>query len=275
MPKIDLVREFDNLAADLLRAVDRGRVLHETGNIANSGAPLEHLFRDLVGKRLPEPFRMRTGYLFDAEREVSPQIDAMIVDATTSHEIFRQEDGAGYLPYVSAVAVLEIKNAAGRCAGSIAQIRKIAASIKKMHTRSGVGIEERERRTPLYILVLGTASTNLPELKRALASDEPSPDIIYLIEQGLMLARDDGIFEFSSGHRGFRERMGGDWQIYGPPREHQSRAGWMLQWIYFALLSQIKTFSGNTGIYAEFLNSIERSHSVSNLGKLEAATAWP
>jgi hypothetical protein len=122
MAKIDIPREFNNLADDLGRAVDRGRILHETKNIRDSGVPFEHLFRKIIGSRLPEPYRMRTGFLFDGQSNVTPQIDAVIVDTTTSHEIFTSEEGAGYLPYASASVVFEIKNSLLDPAKSIEQI---------------------------------------------------------------------------------------------------------------------------------------------------------
>lgn len=274
MRQFDLLREFDNIAAELIRAVDRGRVLHGTGNIANSGAPLEHLFRDVVGKRLPEPYRMRTGYLFDAGSSVTPQIDAMIIDAEVSHEIFRQEDGAGYLPYVSAAAVFEIKNSGIGSQKSINQINKISGAIEGMRpTEAGTATDGRRPGTPLSMLVIGTSDhCDLVDLQKTLAKRANGPDFIYFIEKGVLLARES---EFFPGERHFRERGNGDWHIYGAPVGKTRRAGWMLLWICFLVLDHLKKLTGDKGLYPEFTQAIERQFPLDDFGNLDAATDWP
>src|SRR5258708_6367152 len=110
---IDLVRLFEAEARDLAASVERGRLLHGTKNIKDSGAPLEARLRNLLASKMPAQFRVVQGYLFDVDSNCTPQIDAMIVDARDCHELMVSGEGAVYLPFTSALVAFEIKNATG------------------------------------------------------------------------------------------------------------------------------------------------------------------
>ena len=275
MAKIDIPREFNNLAEDLVRAVDRGRILHETNNIRDSGAPFEYLFRKIIGSRLPEPYRMRTGFLFDGQSNVTPQIDAVIVDTTTSHEIFTSEEGAGYLPYASASIVFEIKNSLRKPEKSFEQIDAILSSLSKMRN-AAKDHEQRPRIDPLSLLVIGD-SNSMDIRKLQVTLESPSlkcPDFIYLVDVGLVLARE--IKFFDTNIRSFLERGNGQWCIYGPPKGIEHSKGRTLLWIYFAVLAHVKAVTTTTqGIYAEFVQSIEHQYPLAKRKVLKGTSAWP
>ena len=277
MARIDMPREFNNLADDLVRAVDRGRILHKTNNIRDSGAPFEYLFRKIIGSRLPEPYRMRTGFLFDGQSNVTPQIDAVIVDTTTSHEIFTSEEGAGYLPYASASVVFEIKNSLLDPAKSIEQIDAILSSLNEMRNAAKeFDHEQRPRIDPLSLLVIGDSnSIKIKKLQIKLESRSlKCPDFIYLVDVGLVLAREVEFFETEK--RSFLERGNGEWYIYGPPEGFGHSKGRTLLWIYFAVLAAVKEVTPQAqGIYAEFVQSIEHQYPLTKLEMLSDTSAWP
>lgn len=96
---IDLPSLFDAIAKRLSVSVEQGRILHKTKNIRDSGLPLETEFRSFLNSRLPVPFSVKTGYLFDPRAKCTPQIDAIVIDEQESHELMRSDDGAAYVPY--------------------------------------------------------------------------------------------------------------------------------------------------------------------------------
>jgi hypothetical protein len=277
MARIDMPREFNNLADDLVRAVDRGRILHKTNNIRDSGAPFEYLFRKIIGSRLPEPYRMRTGFLFDSQSNVTPQIDAVIVDTTTSHEIFTSEEGAGYIPYASASVVFEIKNSLQNPKKTIKQIDAILSSLSKMQNAAKkCDPEQRPLIDPLSLLVIGDSnSIEIRKLQNTLESQSlKCPNFIYLVDVGLVLAREVNFFVTKT--RGFLERGNGEWYIYGQPEGVEYSKGRTLLWIYFAVLAAVKEVTPQAqGIYAEFVQSIEHQYPLTKLEMLSDTSAWP
>ena len=66
--EIDFVRLFEAEVIELLAAVKRGKVLHKTKNIRESGAPFEAGFRELLRSKLPSTYRVLTGYFLHSMR---------------------------------------------------------------------------------------------------------------------------------------------------------------------------------------------------------------
>lgn len=132
---IDLPSLFLAIARELAVAAERGRILHRTHNIRDSGAPLEALFRHAIGSRLPSPYRVLHGYLFDADSVCTPQIDALVIDGSDSHEIMTSSEGASYVPYTSAHAIIELKTSAKNIAGHLDQLMTTITALHAMSER--------------------------------------------------------------------------------------------------------------------------------------------
>jgi hypothetical protein len=75
--RIDMEGLFEAVAQRLLVSIAEGRILWETRNIRDSGAPFEAQFRDFLGARLPATFSVTSGYLFDPKSNCTPQIDCL------------------------------------------------------------------------------------------------------------------------------------------------------------------------------------------------------
>ena len=81
---INLPGIFAAEAEGLLAQVGAGRILLDTHNIRDAGAPLEGAVRDLFSRLLPSGFRVRHGYLYDTASTCTPQIDLIISAADRS-----------------------------------------------------------------------------------------------------------------------------------------------------------------------------------------------
>lgn len=98
---INLAGVYEAIAQRLIVALAEGRILHKTKNIADSGQPLEIEFRKFLDGRLPDPFFVHHGYLYDTESDCTPQIDVIISDKEQSTTTLQTEGGC----YVYAVYI--------------------------------------------------------------------------------------------------------------------------------------------------------------------------
>lgn len=129
---IDIVRLFAAEALELFTSVEQGRLLHGTRNIRDSGAPLEARLREFLAARIPSQFRVMQGYLFDVDSNCTPQIDAMLLSAQDCHALMMSQEGVAYLPFTSALAVIEIKNSVRAVKKQLDQLAALQLSIEGM-----------------------------------------------------------------------------------------------------------------------------------------------
>ena len=126
---LNIPRLFEAEALSLLEAVERGKLLHNTKNIRDSGGPLEARFRTLLADRMPEGIQVRTGYLYDIESNCTPQVDAMLINGSDNHAMMTTEEGAIYAPFTSVLATIEIKSSVGDVAKQLSQTNNIVKEI--------------------------------------------------------------------------------------------------------------------------------------------------
>lgn len=130
--ELNIVGLFEAEAAALLQAAERGRILHKTRNIRDSGTLLESTFRQIIGSRLPPQAQMAHGYLYDLESTCTPQVDAMILSAADNYPMMSAEGGAIYAPFTSCRAYVEIKSSVGDALKCLRQTAKISNRIAEM-----------------------------------------------------------------------------------------------------------------------------------------------
>jgi hypothetical protein len=278
--KIDLPRQFAALASELEASIERGRILHGTANIRDSGEPFEVKFRDVIGSRLPPPHRVRHGYLFDGSAIVTPQIDGMIVDERQSHQIIQTDGGCSYLPYLAASVIFEIKNSLKRPKKALSQIRALQTAMLEMRRRATASGAIAKFTLPLSVLVVGdTTNLDFASVQRDFAAvSGEHPAFTYLADRARLIARRNPLEDFMEEkpeYRAFLERGTGDWALYGPPTSEEFPAGPMLLWLYFAILSHVNHIDDSSlGVAAEFYQGIDRLYRISDLGRLKDLTAW-
>ena len=289
--RIDMEGLFEAVAQRLLVSIAEGRILWETKNIRDSGAPFETQFRAFLRARLPAPFSVTSGYLFDPKSNCTPQIDAMILDDRESHELMRSDDGAAYVPFPSGRTLIEIKNSARGIAGHLTQVRAIASAVDEMKARGhalgetsgGVYIERA-----LSVLIIGDSKTaKLADFQKAYAMSGVDPAYTLLLDRGLIIARrtddpnglvtfpDDtdetgtpilNFYVYKSGY--------GPWALWRPEGT-TNRPGRTLLWLYFAIVAQLNLATrGNLGAILGFTSQVVRDYPMVLQSDLKAATHW-
>jgi hypothetical protein len=202
---IDIVNLFQAEALDLVGAVVRGRLLHKTRNIRDSGAPLEAKLRDFFRSKLPQQFDVMQGYFFDIQSNCTPQVDAMIIKAVDRHELMVSQEGAGYVPFTSALALIEVKNSAQNIRSNLDQLFVIVSSIRGMQK------DLRDRRPnggpilndPISIMFFGNSeNAKLEDFKDWFEKNPMSaPTYTVLLDKGVIITKRNlfsEIFEYDS-----------------------------------------------------------------------------
>jgi hypothetical protein len=286
---IDLPALFEAAAQRLLLSVRQGRLLHKTKNIRDAGLPLEVEFRSFLGSRLPAPFTVSSGYLFDPRSVCTPQIDAIVVDGTESHELMRSDDGAAYVPYPSGRTLFEIKNSTRGLGAHVAQVKIVGAAIDKMRAdaatlrgNSGAPFVER----PLSVLVVGDSEgAKLSQFKKIYTSRLIDPALTILLDRGVIIGRRGAMEEFFvySERDGVNVpfaldflsfRSSGEWAIW-EPEVKDNKSGRALLWLYFSIVAQLNwAVRGNQGTIRDFTNQVARDFPMILKTTLSAATKW-
>ncbi|MGO8973733.1 MAG: DUF6602 domain-containing protein [Steroidobacteraceae bacterium] len=283
--KIDLVRLFESAAIELLAAVRRGQILHGTKNIRESGSPLESSFRQLLGTKLPNVYRVLAGYLVGINSECTPQIDAVVVSSVECHELMTSAEGASYTLFVGALAVCEVKNTTYNVAASLKQMSNILTSIAsiasmrravRQYSNSGNELDE-----PLSIVLFGdSAECDLAAFAAWYASDEKRklPTYTLLLDRGVIIASKSPLFTFDGDELGFAESKGpGELGLCVPVIQDEMVRGRALLWIYLAIADHLSGIGGRHGNFQVFTRSAERAYPVKWTGTLSSASSnvWP
>lgn len=293
MPKalaghINLPILFETAAQRLLLAVEQGRLLHKTKNIRDAGAPFEAEFRRFLQGRLPMPFAVKQGYLFSPKSLCTPQIDAMVIDQTESHEVMTSDDGAAYVPFPSGRTIFEIKNSSRGLLQHVGQISAVGSAIDAMQKdaqqlRVGPGGAYSDR--ALTVLVIGDSrGAKISSFKKIYAGQTRDPGFTLLLDKGLIIGRQspmDQFFAQSSNDEPtdtllsfYSYKDGASWGIW-EPKESLHKRGRALLWLYFAVVAQLNLSTrGNTGSIIDFTNQIARDFPMVLRSPLHTATAW-
>ena len=264
--RIDLVSLFQAEAEELIGAAERGRILHRTSNIRDSGGPLEAKVRSFFSKRLPHPFSVAHGYLFDIDANCTPQVDAMIVSADECPEMMSTDEGAKYLPFTSAVSVFEIKTSARSVNKNLEQVANLMRSIsdmQKMLRARRIGGGGSMLPNVLSILFYAkTVDASPMDFKNWHDQNGSTfPTYVVLLDSGIILARENSINRLVSfdaeqtGQLGlYDHRQPGELCICSPSTIDDYKMGRTLLWLYFALLAHTNLERGNRALTLDFTN---------------------
>lgn len=278
---LDILRVFQAAAARLMLAVDEGRILHGTLNIRDSGAPLEAAFRDFLKTRLPHPFDVHHGYLYDPRSICTPQIDLVVSDAEQSAAMFAAEDGAIYTPFNAAYVVGEIKASGSNIVAHLTQIsdrlNAVDAMYKEISATLGSGIKRPDMLSVLFIADAGKVSfKGINQFLNDQANARPN--YIVLLSKAELIAGTNAIIV--SDDLQFAER-GQDYAVYGPPPEVGGeggardrmivRRGHVLLWLFYAIVHHLQMKGPGRGIQPLFAEAIERRYPLQKLRDLSAA----
>lgn len=261
--KLNLLNVFEAASQRLLTAVDEGRILHGTLNIAGSGSPFEEAFRSFLEGRIPAPFIVDHGYLFDPESICTPQIDVIVSNSEAKSCMFKGQDGANYIPFNASCVIGEIKSSSRGITDHITQLSNRIASVSKMSGRSQIRHKE-----PLSFLLIGDAKkTDYKKIKAALAkSGMREPRYIILLNSAEIIAAGSSHFETDELH--YAER-GDTMFIWAPdPSIKAHRNGHTLQWLFHAIIYHLRDLNDGAGIAAQFSEQVLMRHPMKKVRKL-------
>ncbi|ABE43862.1 DUF6602 domain-containing protein [Polaromonas sp. JS666] len=242
--KLNIVGLFEAEAASLLHAVERGRLLHKTRNIRDSGALLESRFCEIIGSRLPPQTQLAHGYLFDVDSTCTPQIDAMLLSAADNHPMMAGEGGAIYAPFTSCKAYVEIKSAVGDAAKQLGQTAKIAERIKEMRTSllSRQPDSFRFERIASVLLFVQSEGAKAADFINWYKESRWPPTLVVFLDKALVIAQRPALYNFVKMYNEetltFEESLSGtDAWLYRPAGDDPTEArGRVLLWLYYFLL---------------------------------------
>jgi len=242
---LDVHDQFATHAGALVRAAQVGGKVHATGNIVESGGPLETTFRKLFAYALPSTFLTTAGYFFGHEFELSGQVDFLLCDETGVLKLPPEEGMVtGYVPYRSVKVMGQLKNSFNKLPDALEQTSSALALWKAMASRH----PSSTRREPLALIVIGKGGTD-KQVRNALSKFEGRfPAYILLVEKGLlygpkttysMMFDDDAAFYANQGN-------GGPLALLEAATAPTNDKGRMLMWLFFAVLSHVVEPQDNT-----------------------------
>jgi hypothetical protein len=281
--EIDLVRLFEADAIELLSAVERGKILHSTKNIRESGAPLEVAFREFLRSKMPSVYRVLTGYLFDVDSKCTPQIDAMIISGEECHELMTSAEGASYVPFVGAHSVFEVKNTTYDVEASLDQISAVLKSMASM--RSQIRRQSRtsaEVTQPLSVAFFAeSSSSKLSDFQAWYAAHPPSdaPTYTFLLDKAVIIASCSNLVEMIADGGlapvGFTDHTSmGNPYLCTPRIRTDCRRGRALLWLYLSIAHHLSRSTGDRGHIRVFTENAERTYALDRLAPLADVGDW-
>jgi hypothetical protein len=241
--QISLTGIFAAVASELMGAVARGRVLHRTKNIRDSGAPFEIAVRKQLSALLPRAFSVHQGYLFDAEGACTAQLDAFLCSAIRAQAVFAAPEGAVYSPFSDAWAIGEIKASSAGMAGHLKQVSDRIRAVKEMRLK----LKERGASFPNLVsfLIIGDCRASFDDAiaKHWAARSDDFPDYIVLLGVGeLILPPSAQIPLFDDENEevsplgSVRSRL----SVWSSDSDLDVKMGEVLSWFFFALLHGLR-----------------------------------
>jgi hypothetical protein len=281
---LDIARLFQAEALSLFEAVERGKLLHGTKNIRDSGGPLEVRLRKLLADRMPRGTQVGHGYLYDVDSNCTPQVDGLLLSEQDNHTMMTTEDGAIYAPFTSALAVLEIKSSVGDMVKQLQQTKEIVLRTRKMAE------ELRQRRTgagavlaaPLSVLFYATSKdAKLSSLRDWYAQNGwPTPTYVVFLDRACIVAQrhlSSELLDFGEplpvgfdDHRNPAARC-----LCAPQDEDAYASGRTLLWLYFTLLNAASQFNGNLRPASDFIRDASKRFALKVVAELESSNDWP
>ncbi|MGO4739951.1 DUF6602 domain-containing protein [Bosea sp. 2KB_26] len=260
--QLDLIAVFEAVGKKLLTAVQEGRILHKTYNIAGSGAPFEEAFREFLRSRIPAPFVIDHGYLFDPRSNCTPQIDVIISDSEAKSAMFVGQDGANYIPFTAAYVIGEVKSSGSTIEKHIQQLSDRIKSFNAMRsaTISKLGSGNQKLHDPMSFLIIGDADkADYDKIKLALTdrSIEP-PKYIVLLNKAELIASTSEFFELDTLHYA---ESGEKLNVYVPdPTVGGSPLGRMLLWFFYSIIFHLHGKQLGRGIAIQFSSAVLQSY---------------
>ena len=252
---LNIPRLFEAEALSLQEAVERGKLLHGTKNIRDSGGPLEARFRLLLAQRMPEGVQVKTGYAYDIESNCTPQIDAMLISGQDNYTMMTTDEGAIYTPFTSVLTTIEIKSSVGKAANQLMQTNKIVKDIKIMERDLLNRRPGYDRRKLVSVLFYATSKdAKLADFRDWYEKNtNDMPTYVVFLDRGYILAARNLIHDLLTWDEEqplkFHDHDNAStYHLWEPKDNSVHKSGKTLLWLYYALLNIVDRFKGQLPI---------------------------
>ncbi|MDQ5937392.1 MAG: hypothetical protein QG574_4751 [Cyanobacteriota bacterium erpe_2018_sw_21hr_WHONDRS-SW48-000092_B_bin.40] len=107
---LKLLELFELDAAEIMAARKRGKIIHRTKEISQSGSPVENTVRRILSSRLPTAYHVGHGHVLDQDLKTCGQFDVVISDKFANPLMLETDEHCEYTPVEAVYAVGEIKS---------------------------------------------------------------------------------------------------------------------------------------------------------------------
>ncbi|OHT22728.1 hypothetical protein A3Q29_09500 [Providencia stuartii] len=260
---MNLLKQFQVNLSELLGAVAQGKALHGIKNIADSGAPFEKAFTNMLTRQLPPTYLVKNGYFYSPESQISNEIDIIISLARESFNLEMSQQNKPVLPFTSVITTIQLKNSYSQLNSAIKQSKK---SIEHWEIMKNESTQTNILR-PISIIICGCNSSNKNidrQFINTLINKEWLPDYILLLESGIIITK--GIPEFEECVSFYQDISLGEYDGFTVDcTNHLEKPALALLWLYTAITSRLSDFEMfelkiNTKRHTIFSNAINRKY---------------
>lgn len=242
--RIDLTGIFAAVANELMGAIARGRLLHRTKNIRDSGTPFEVAVREQLSALLPRAFSVQQGFLFDAEGDCTPQLDCFLCSAVRAQAVFVAPEGAVYAPFSDAWAIGEVKVSNADMPKHLTQVSDRIAAVKAMRAKLKARGASFPELTSFLVVGDCPASSDEAVAQHWAERSHDFPDLIVLLGAGELILQPTThalLFEDQSDEVSPLDFRGHSLSVFGSGDDDpDARMGNVLSWFFFALLHRLR-----------------------------------
>jgi len=286
----EIAKVYQEEAELLLKAREKSKVLHVSGNIDASGDEIEIPVRDFLKRRLPAKYYVGHGHIVDKNLSVSPQLDVIVADNSATPILFEGENGTQYFPYESVYLFGEIRSTYVRAKKPISKFSNTVAQIAQDLTRDktptnyfagfslggGLGAEYKfSYRNPLFafMLFVNTGDLDIADLAQQYCSvpAQSLPNAVCFLDGSIIVkaeVRDAegayhlGPINMSSHHIATRDDL--YWQKIDF-LEQEYRSGRALSLLVLGLFEHLRTTTLMEPKLGDYLNKM-----LKETGRLDA-----
>lgn len=220
-----------------MKAAEAGVRAHNGGNIRASGQPLEAAFQRLFNEALPKTFDASSGYFFDNDFCLSPQVDFVLSEQGALLNLPPAADiDDRYVPYRTVKVLGQLKNSAPDFRKAVTQ----HANALKLWQSMAARYPNPDRVHPLSIIVVGRGGADASIRESLKSSKGELPAYVFFVEAGLLYAtstteslsvRAEAFFSYQGN--------GGPMFLLDAPGPNPRDSGLLLLWLFFAILRHV------------------------------------
>jgi hypothetical protein len=195
-PKLDLLWSMQQDVRDLMTSRERAIIEHRSRDIRAAGNEVEIPVRELLSRHLPAKFGVQHGHIVNPILATTPQLDAIVTDASRFRPLFTGKDGTDWIPFESVLAFGEIKSSYKK---SKRYIEAFSDTIKRTKTgfgfpRVNVGGNDGEASTFVqlftFMIFVNSGDFDPGDIQPFYLSTPAAdlPNIVYFVDRGLLFS---------------------------------------------------------------------------------------